>query len=609
MFGKLKDKLKGALSIFSKKTEEEAEVKEEVVEKEVEVETTKEVVQKTSKEESVEQVDEAAKDPVENKEVEVSEESKVESDAKSSEEMRDFVDENNKVIGQAPRSRVRKELLAHRGVMVFFRNSKNQIYINKRVKSKQFYPEYYETVFGGGVHAGEQYLQAALRELEEETNLEDLEIAFLFEDRYKSDIQNVFYQAFECVSEDVPKPNESEIESGRFVSLDELEKLMVSEKFTPGSIQAYDKYKEILKEREDEKEVLVEAKEEVAEKVQEVFQEEKVVEKEPVKVVKEPVVEKLPEPEVVEPVQEVEKSVEPEVVVEEAIVEEVEEAEVEEAPVKKSFFKRITETLTTKKISAEKFEELFWELEIALLENNVSVKVIERIKEDLKVELVDKPLPRNVLKKIEETLELSIRAIVNQDPINLLGRIKEKNSKSTDTKYETYVITFFGINGSGKTTSIAKLTHYLQAQGLSVVLAAGDTFRAAAIQQLGEHAKKLDVKMIAHDYGSDSAAVAFDAISYAQKNKINVVLVDTAGRLHSNNNLMQELEKILRVAPADLKVFVGESITGNDCVEQAQVYDEKLGVDGIILTKADIDEQGGAPLSISYVLKKPILFL
>src|SRR3989338_5154099 len=281
---------------------------------------------------------------------------------------------------------------------------------------------------------------------------------------------------------------------------------------------------------------------------------------------------------------------------------EEEKLTIPESPAKKSFFAKIKETFTTKIISTEKFEELFWELEVALLENNVSVEVIERIKDDLKQELVDKPLPRDVEGKIEETLKRTLEDILSFRKVELLQRIQQHQQKP-------YVIAFFGINGSGKTTSIAKLAHYLQQHGCSVVLAAGDTFRAAAIQQLEEHALKMKVPMIKHEYGSDAAAVAFDAVKYAEKNNIDVVLIDTAGRLHSNVNLMAELEKIIRVAKPHLKIFVGESLTGNDCVEQAQQFHQHLEMDGIILTKADVDEKGGAPLSIAYTVKKPIFFL
>lgn len=279
--------------------------------------------------------------------------------------------------------------------------------------------------------------------------------------------------------------------------------------------------------------------------------------------------------------------------------EEPEEPIIEE---KKSFFGKVKETLTTKKISADKFEELFWDLEIALLENNVSVEVIEKIKEDLKLELVDKPLPRDVSAKILGTLKNTLSEILTVEKVDLL-------EKMSSTQKKPFVIAFFGINGAGKTTSIAKLTKYLQNNHKSVVLAACDTFRAAAIQQLEEHAQNLNVKMIKHDYGSDAAAVAFDAIKYAEKNNVDVVLIDTAGRLHSNTNLMSELGKIIRVTKPDFNIFVGESITGNDCIEQARQFNELVQLDGVILTKADVDEKGGAPLSIAYTIKKPILFL
>ena len=328
-----------------------------------------------------------------------------------------------------------------------------------------------------------------------------------------------------------------------------------------------------------------------AERVKEIEISEELVEREKAQIEKEkPVVKKK---EVVQEKKEIQKE-----------VKKVKE-EVEETP-KKSFFGRVRETLTTKKISADKFEELFWELELILLESNVSVEVIEKIKEDLKEELVDKPLPRDVMGKIQEVLENTLREILSIEQYDILDLIAKKKANDEG---KPFVIMFFGINGAGKTTSIAKLTHYLQGKELSVVLAAGDTFRAAAIQQLEEHAVKLGVKMIKHDYGADAAAVAFDAVRFAEKNNVDVVLIDTAGRLHSNTNLMNELDKINRIANPDLKIFVGESITGNDCIEQAQKFNELVDLDGAILTKADIDENGGAPLSIAYTIKKPILFL
>lgn len=277
------------------------------------------------------------------------------------------------------------------------------------------------------------------------------------------------------------------------------------------------------------------------------------------------------------------------------------EPEVKAEPEKKGFFKRITETITTKKISADKFDELFWDLELALLENNVAVEVIEKIKTDLKSDLVDKPIPRNEIDTtILKSLKKSVGDLFDVPMVDLVAEAQKK---------KPLIVCFVGINGSGKTTTIAKVTKYLQNQGLSVVLAAADTFRAAAIDQLQLHADKLDVKLIRHDYGSDPAAVAFDAVKHAESTKKDVVLIDTAGRLHSNINLMDEMKKIIRVANPDFKLFIGESITGNDCVEQAQKFNEAVGIDGIVLSKADVDEKGGAAISVSYVTKKPILFL
>ncbi len=338
---------------------------------------------------------------------------------------------------------------------------------------------------------------------------------------------------------------------------------------------------------------------------------EKVEVKKPVVELKKPEVLKVEKPEVkVEPVK-VEKPVEKgffaklkEAVVGESkpeIKEEVKPAVKPEPVEEKSFFQKITETITTKRITAEKFDELFWDLELALLENNVAVEVIEKIKSDLKSQLVDKPIPRGqVDETIASSLHKSIEDLFGIPGIDLLEKARQK---------KPFVICFVGVNGSGKTTSIAKVAKYLLSNNLSVVLAAADTFRAAAIDQLQLHADKLGVKLVRQDYGSDPAAVAFDAIKHAEANRKDVVLIDTAGRLHSNINLMDEMKKIIRIAKPDLKLFIGESITGNDCVEQAKQFNDAVGIDGIILSKADVDEKGGAAISVSYVTQKPILFL
>ncbi len=281
--------------------------------------------------------------------------------------------------------------------------------------------------------------------------------------------------------------------------------------------------------------------------------------------------------------------------------EKVKEEFLDEDEKPKTFFEKLTKSVTFVKLSENKFNDLFWDLEVSLLENNVAVEVIEKIKNDLKQDLVNKKIPRNSLNtKVIDSLRNSVEDLFDVDQINL---IKESSKK------KPYIIAVIGINGSGKTTTLAKIVHLFQQNKLEPVVAACDTFRAAAIQQLEEHTNKLGVKLIKHDYGSDPAAVAFDAVKHAESKNKDVVLIDTAGRLHSDKNLMQELEKILRVSKPDLKIFVGESIAGNDVVEQVKYFNDKVGIDAIILAKADIDEKGGAAISVSYITGKPILYL
>ena len=277
------------------------------------------------------------------------------------------------------------------------------------------------------------------------------------------------------------------------------------------------------------------------------------------------------------------------------------EEEIEEEKEKKGFFEKIKEVVTTKTLSEEKFESIFWELEVVLLENNVAVDVIEKIKNDLREKIVKQRFNRSDIDNIiSDTLQKSISSLFDVPQIDIIKKAKQK---------KPYIIVFVGVNGSGKTTTIAKVAWMLQKNKLKPVIAAADTFRAAAIQQLEEHANKIGVKLIKHDYGSDPAAVAFDAIKYAESKGADVVLIDTAGRQHSNTNLMDEMKKIVRVAKPDLKVFIGESITGNDCIEQARMFNEAVNIDAIVLTKADIDEKGGAAVSVSYVTGKPIIYL
>ncbi|MFH1801701.1 MAG: signal recognition particle-docking protein FtsY [archaeon] len=272
---------------------------------------------------------------------------------------------------------------------------------------------------------------------------------------------------------------------------------------------------------------------------------------------------------------------------------------------RKSFLKKITSKISRVKINEKEFEVYSEELEMLLLENNVAFEVAEKIIKELKERIVGQDLLR---KEIESEIKDIFKEIIQEiliEPFDIIKKTKEKNSDSK----EPYVILFCGINGTGKTTTIAKIAEHLKKKGFTCVLAAADTFRAASIEQIKKHGEKLKIKVIANEYGSDPASVGFDAVNYAKKNKINCVLIDTAGRMHTAKNLLNEIEKISKVCKPDCKIFVGESITGNDAIEQVKGFDWAIGIDGIILTKADIDEKGGTALSVGYVTKKPILFL
>ena len=267
--------------------------------------------------------------------------------------------------------------------------------------------------------------------------------------------------------------------------------------------------------------------------------------------------------------------------------------------------RKVGRHVLTKKISEKKFDELFWEMEIALMENNVALDVINKIKDDLKSVLVGSSIKiGDIGRVITESLNKSIKEVVSHSDFDIVSFVRDKMKEKSPV-----VICFVGINGSGKTTTLVKFANLLIKNSLDVVVAAADTFRAASIQQLEEHSKNVKFKLIKHDYGSDAAAVAYDAISHASSRKIPVVLIDTAGRLHSNINLMEELKKVIRISKPDLTLFVGESIAGNDCVEQARMFNSAINIDGVVLTKMDVDERGGAALSLSYTIKKPILYV
>ena len=263
-----------------------------------------------------------------------------------------------------------------------------------------------------------------------------------------------------------------------------------------------------------------------------------------------------------------------------------------------------SDAFLAKKLKEGTVEDVLDDLEIALLQSDVALPVIERLRRDLRRDLAGKKLRFGVDAEvaIRTCLERSVRAILAKPPLDLVGAVRAGSSRP-------YVILFVGVNGTGKTTTVAKLAGWLRAKGLSSVIAAGDTFRAGAIEQLLVHGERLGVRVVRQQEGSDPAAVAFDAVEHARAKGIDVVLVDTAGRQHTNDNLIEEAKKIRRVVQPSLTLFVGDALSGNDVVEQARMFDRALGVDGLVLTKLDADAKGGAALSATFVTKKPVVFV
>ncbi|MFP3909684.1 MAG: signal recognition particle-docking protein FtsY [Archaeoglobaceae archaeon] len=255
-------------------------------------------------------------------------------------------------------------------------------------------------------------------------------------------------------------------------------------------------------------------------------------------------------------------------------------------------------------IDEKKLEFILDELEVPLLESDVAFEVVEEISDKLRDRLVGRT--KKINEKLSDIVLGELKSIIKE----ILDRNKfdfEDHIHSKLKEKRPLNIIFVGVNGTGKTTTIAKFAKRLMNNNNSVVIAAGDTFRAGAIEQLEEHANRLNVKMIKHKAGSDPAAVIYDAVKHAESKGLDVVLADTAGRMHTKRNLIEQLEKIKRITNPDLTIFVDESIAGNDAVERARMFNNSVGIDGTILTKLDADPKGGTAISTSYVTGKPIL--
>ncbi len=266
----------------------------------------------------------------------------------------------------------------------------------------------------------------------------------------------------------------------------------------------------------------------------------------------------------------------------------------------------VGEKIVYRELKESDIREALDELLMMLVEADVAFEVAEEIVEHVKNSLVGRKIRRG------EDIDKIVREAVRTKLLEILDvprkDIIEEASKRSDMG-RPLVIIFLGVNGVGKTTTIAKLAYKLKKAGITPVLAAADTFRAGAQEQLEEHAKRIGVPVITGRYGSDPASIAHDAISYAESRGFKVVLVDTAGRMHVDYDLMGELKKIVRVSKPDMKILVVDALTGNDAVEQARMFNEGVGVDGAILTKADADTKGGTAISVVYTIRKPILYL
>jgi fused signal recognition particle receptor len=267
----------------------------------------------------------------------------------------------------------------------------------------------------------------------------------------------------------------------------------------------------------------------------------------------------------------------------------------------------LLDSLSKTEIKGRELDKLLDEFKLLLVQNDVALEVAEHVCQTMKEKAEKTPVSRfgNRRETITSTLREVLSDVLNAGgKIDIIERVQEKRGTGQPS-----VLVFVGINGTGKTTTIAKVASFLQGKGFTVVVSCSDTYRTGSIEQLEIHARRVGVKSVRHNYGADAAAVAFDTINYAKSHGIDVVLIDTAGRMQTDKNLMKEIEKIARVTSPDLTIFVGDALAGNDAVSQAKEFVKYVRIDASILTKLDADAKGGSAISIAYITKKPIIFL
>jgi fused signal recognition particle receptor len=270
-------------------------------------------------------------------------------------------------------------------------------------------------------------------------------------------------------------------------------------------------------------------------------------------------------------------------------------------------FSAVTSAVKEKQLSDKDLDDIVFNFQLSLIESDVAQSVAEALTSEVQKSLAGSKVDRSAdpSELVGERLSTVLRtAFERAGSVDLVANVNEKSKTG-----EPYVVLFLGINGTGKTTTVVKLADFMKKKGLSVVCAAGDTHRPGAIEQLTEHADRLSLKVVSQRYGADPAAVGRDGVLYAKAHHVDCLLMDTAGRMQTNQNLMEEMAKIVRVVKPDFRIFVADALTGNDAVSQAELFNQHVGFDGAILTKADADVRGGAALSIVYTTGRPVLFL
>lgn len=274
----------------------------------------------------------------------------------------------------------------------------------------------------------------------------------------------------------------------------------------------------------------------------------------------------------------------------------------------KKAFSKAAKGIGQKELTEEVLDDTLLDLQMALLESDVAQEVVDDLSARLKKELLGLKLEKEeeATQIVQSKLQTAVAEIfARSGRFDLIERIMGKK----EAKAGPFIIVFLGINGTGKTTTVAKIANLLRKAGFSVVVAAGDTHRAGAIEQLEQHTNRLSLKIVKQRYGADPSSVGRDAYDHAKKNYIDVVLVDTAGRMQTSKNLMDEMGKIVRVVKPDVKLFIGDALAGNDTINQAREFFQYTNFDGAILTKVDADAKGGSAISIAHITSKPVVYI